>query len=89
MRNINIIIPEVNSRLCKATYKYGIEVPTFIEHIKQIGENNGNWYWQDSIDNEMKNVSVAFEIIDHGEPNPVGWAQSSGYLIFDVKTSES
>ena len=64
---------------------YGIEVWTTIEHIKQIGENNGNWSWQDSIDKEMKNVSVASEIIDHGEPNPVGWAQSSGYLIFDVK----
>ena len=35
--------------------------------------------------NEMKNVSVAFEILDKNIVPPIGWTKFSGYLIFDVK----
>ena len=34
---------------------------------------------------EMRNVYVAFEILDDSQPTSIGWTQSSGHLVFEVK----
>jgi hypothetical protein len=34
---------------------------------------------------EMSNVSIAFEILEDGEPAPSNYKKSSGHLIWDVK----
>ena len=34
----------------------------------------------------MKNVEVAFDILEDHQNTPVGWTKTSGYLIWDVKT---
>jgi hypothetical protein len=34
---------------------------------------------------EMSNVSIAFEILEDGEPVPSNYKKSSGHLIWDVK----
>ena len=39
----------------------------------------------DAIDEKMKQVIVAFEILDKGTKAPVGWSASSGHLVFDAK----
>ena len=85
LRKRDNIIASVTSRIKRTTHKYGIEVPTSIEHAKKIDSINGNRYWQNAIDKEMSNVKVAFEILGEGEKAPVGWTQSSGHLVFDVK----
>ena len=41
--------------------------------------------WQDLMAKEMSNVSVAFKILEDNEYLPVGYTESSGHLIFDVK----
>ena len=46
---------------------------------------NRNTGWKDAIDKEMKNVAVAFEILDDKTRIPIGWTKSSGHLVFDVK----
>ena len=33
----------------------------------------------------MANVAVAFQVLETDDPIPVGWAKSSGHLVFDVK----
>ena len=38
-----------------------------------------------AIQKEMKNVGVAFELLENNEKVPVGYAKASGHLIFDVK----
>ena len=43
------IIASVNSRVRKATHKYGVEVPTSIEHAIKIDKQNGNTMWQDAV----------------------------------------
>ncbi len=43
------IISAVNSRVKKTTHKYDIEVPTSVQHAKEIDECNGNTYWADAI----------------------------------------
>ena len=69
----------------QATYKYGIEVLTSVEHTQRIDLSNGNRHWTDTIDKEMKQVIVAFEILEEGVKAPVGWSASNGHLVFDVK----
>lgn len=34
----------------------------------------------------MKNVGVAFDILEDHQNTPVGWFKTSGHLIWDVKT---
>ena len=85
LRKRDGIISAVKSRVTKSTHKYGIEVPTSIEHAIEIDKRNGNRFWQEAIELEMKNVAVAFEILEDGSPIPVGWSKSSGHLFFDVK----
>ena len=75
----------VHSRIKKATHKYGIEVPMSVEHAKKIDLANGNRCWIDAIDKEMKQVIVAFEILEEGQKAPIGWSASSGHIVFDVK----
>ena len=79
------IIAAVNSRVKKQTHKYGIEVPWSATHARDINRKNDSRYWQDAIDLEMFNVSIAFEVMENSEKMPVGWTKSSGHLIFDVK----
>ena len=79
------IIAAVNSRVKKRTHKYGIEVPTSVDHAKRIDDKNANTFWQDAIAKEMYNVAVAFKILEHGESLPVGYTKASGHMVFDVK----
>ena len=61
------MISAVNLCVRKTTHKYGIEIPTSVEHAKEIDRRNKNRAWQDVIDLEMENVSVAFKILESGE----------------------
>ena len=72
-------------RARKATHKYGIEIPYDVESAERLDAKNGNRFWQDAIDKEMRNNAIAFEILEPGENIPVGWTQQSGHLVLDVK----
>ena len=85
LRKRDTIIAAVKARVKDATHKYGIEVPTSLEHAKKIDEANGNTLWQDAIGKEMANVIVAIEVQAEGKNAPPGWTKSSGHLVFDVK----
>ena len=85
LRKRDRIISAVKSRAVKATHKYGLEVPTSVAEAQRIDRDNNNRYWQDAIDKEMLNVGAAFEILDDNSKIPVGWTQSSGHLVFDIK----
>ena len=49
--NCDRIIAGVNSRLRKATHKYGIEIPNSVADAARIDRNNGNTFWMDAIKN--------------------------------------
>ena len=85
LRKRDAVISAVNLRVRKTTHKYGIEIPTSVEHAKEIDSRNKNRVWQDAIDLEMKNVGVAFKILEQGEHVPPGYTKSSGHLVFDVR----
>ena len=79
------IIAAVNSRVKRATHKYGIEVPRSVKHAYEIDKKNGNKFWQNALKKEMANVGIAFKILEDYEKIPVGYTKSSGHIIFDVK----
>lgn len=85
LRKRDRIISAVNSRVRKATHKYGVEIPTSVEHAQSLDEKNGNDMWAKAIKKEMYNVSVAFEILHNGKKAPPGWTKSSGHMVYDVK----
>ena len=68
-----------------AKYKFGIEVPTLLEHARELDRKNGNNLWYKAWKKEMENVSVAFEFKHHGYKPPPDWIETSGHLIWDVK----
>ena len=87
LRKRDVILSAVKKRIRKTTHKYGIEVPTSIEHAYEIDKRNGNTHWRDAIRKEMFNVGVAFEVLEEGAKAPDGWGKVTGHLVFDVKMS--
>ena len=51
------IIAKVTKRYNKVTHKFGIELPTSVEHAYEIDKKNGNTLWRDAIAQEMENVN--------------------------------
>ena len=62
-----------------------MRIPRSIEEAYKLDQVNGNTLWKDAIAKEMKNVSVAFEILEDYENLPVGYQPVTCHLIFDVK----
>jgi hypothetical protein len=85
LRKKDITVSAINSRVCRQTHKYGIEVPNSIKEALALDRANGNSFWTDAINKEMGNVGVAFEVLPSGAKAPPGWKRSSGHIIFDVK----
>ena len=78
------IIASVRSRIARKTHKYGIEIPTSWKHATEINVRNKNCLWQDALAKEMKNLGVAFDVLEAHENVPVGLTKASGHLVWDV-----
>ena len=85
LRKRDRIIAAVNHRVRKSTHKYGVHIPTSVENAYLIDKQNGNTLWRTAIAKEMKNVSIAFDILDEKEHLPPGYTKASCHLVFDVK----
>jgi len=79
------VISAVKRRVKNRNQKYGIEVPKNVNHAYELDRKNGNTYWRDAIVKEMKNVRIAFEILDDGRVVPNGYKFMPTYMVFDVK----
>ena len=66
-------------------FKYGIKVPRTMKEALELDEENGNTLWQDSIDQEMKDVMVAFDIKPEGSKPSPGYKCIPVHMVFDVK----
>ena len=85
LKKRDTIIASVQQRIAKTTHKYGIEIPTTWKHAREIDTKNGNHLWPDALAKEMKNVGVAFDVLENHLNVPVGWMKPTGHLISDVK----
>ena len=81
----NQIVSAVKNRMKRKTHKFGIEVPNTVFEALELDQQNGNNLWRDAIDKEMKNVRVAFQILDDDDVVPNSYEKLSVHLIFDVK----
>ena len=85
LRRRDAIILALKTRARQIRHKYGIEIPTSVEHAKELDKKNGNDFWMKALAKEMYNVGIAFEILDAGEKAPNGWHLVTGHLVWDVK----
>ena len=65
--------------------KFGILIPNGIDHARRLDTDNGNAFWEQAIQKQVLNIKVAFRILEHNEPIPVGSKYISSHFIFDVK----
>ena len=60
-------------------------MPKNIKESEALDRANGNTFWRDAINKEMKELGVAVDILESGEIAPKGHQQTSIHLMFDVK----
>ena len=79
------IIGKIDAHFAKKYHKFGIVVPSTVKEALQMDMDNSNTAWWDSIQKEMKNVRVAFNILDDDANLPPGHTLVKCHIIFDVK----
>jgi hypothetical protein len=82
------IISAVTKRYHKRTHKFGIEVPKSWDDCVRPGKDNDNTLWKDAVRKEMKNVRIAFKIINGEESVPPTYQDIPCHMIFDVKMED-
>jgi hypothetical protein len=75
----------VKARFQKKSHKFGIELPTSINHARELGRINENNLWMEALQKETFNIGIAFEVLDDGASAPKGWSKVTGHIIWDVK----
>ena len=79
------IIAKVQHRLVKKNFKYGHQVPNSVKEAYELDKIHGNTRWKDAIAKEMKNVRIAFKILEPGDNMPPFHEFVPCHMIFDVK----
>jgi hypothetical protein len=82
------IIADVTKRYHKRTHKFGIEVPKIWDDCVRLDKENDNTLWKDAARKEMKNVRIAFKIINGEESVPPTYQEIRCHMIFDVKIED-
>jgi hypothetical protein len=61
-----------------------IELPTSINHARELDEVQENHLWMETLQKEMFNIGIAFEVLEVGASAPKGWNKAIGHIIWDV-----
>ncbi len=75
-------------RNLKCTHIFGIECPKTEEDALELVKQNDNSIWADAIAKKMKNVWVAFNVIEDGAHPPNRYRFVKFHLIVDVKMED-
>ena len=67
LKKRQVILAALKKRIRKTTHKYGIEIPTRVEHAFELDRKNGNNLWKEALEMEMYNIGVAFEFLEDGK----------------------
>ena len=81
----NRIIKMVQHRTVKRKLKFGVEVPQTVKEAQELDNKNGNSLWAEAINKELKNVIVAFKLLDQDAKAPAGSTKIPYHIIFDVR----
>ena len=82
---IILLVRKRNMRYLKRNENFGIAIPNNVKEELQLDKYNGNNLWADAIATQMKNVKVAFKILDDGEMAPRDHQFVKCHMIFDIK----
>lgn len=85
LRKKDKIIAAVKARVKKKTHMYGVEVPRSVREAYDLDVKNGDTKWRDSIAKEMKNVRIAFEILEDDDEMDPGRTFVECYMVFVCK----
>ena len=85
LRKRDRIISAVSAGVRKVSHKYGIQIPSSIKEAFELDKTNGDTYWHDALEKEMKNLKIAFDILEKHQDIPPGYIKASGHLVFDVR----
>ena len=86
MKKRDVIISAVKARARKVTHKYGVEIPTSVEHAKDLDARNGNRLWQTALEKEIYELGRGIEVKDESVTRPPpGWSLVTGHTVWDVK----
>jgi hypothetical protein len=80
-----IIASATNKRYRQRTHKFGIELPKTVKEALEIDRRTGTNCRREALDLEIKNVRVAFDVLDDKDEIPVGYQHVRGQLIFEIK----
>jgi hypothetical protein len=82
------IIAAVTKRYHKRNRKFGIEVSKSWDDCVILDKENDNTLWQDAARKEMKNVIIAFKILNGEESAPPTYQEIRFHMIFYVKMED-
>jgi hypothetical protein len=82
------IIATVTKIYHKWTHKFGIEVPYKWEDCVRLDNKNDNTLRQDAVRNEMKNVRIAFQVLNGDEAVTPTYQEMHCHMIFDFKMED-
>ena len=64
---------------------FGFEIPKTIRRALEIDKETDTTFWRDAIEKEMKNVRIAFKILDEGQDLPPAYQYMDCHMIFTIK----
>jgi hypothetical protein len=83
------IIDDVTKTNHNRTHKFGIQVPMSWDDCARLDTDNGNTLWQDIVRKDMKNVRIAFKIVNGDEAIPPTYQDIHCHImIFDFKMED-
>ena len=84
-RIISLVKKRRTARYLKRDYKFGVEMPKSVAAALALDKANGNDFWAKAIEKEMKNVKIAFRILEDGTYAPSDHQFVRCHMVFDVK----
>jgi hypothetical protein len=69
-------------------HTFGIELPTSVEDAYAIYKATGTTFWHDTIEKEMQNVHVAFDILGDSIALSLDHQYICCHMIFDAKMED-
>jgi hypothetical protein len=88
LKKRHCIIAFVIKRYLKRNHKFGIEIPITWNDCVCLDKENNNTLWQDALHKEIKNVMIAFKILNSEEAVPPTYQQITCHMICDVKMED-
>ena len=89
LRERNRIVAKVRQhgakQFAKEMINFGIECPKMFDQALALDKKNSNILWANAIAKDMKNIPVAFNIQEKGDPLPIGNQFIKCHMILDLK----